>query len=142
MKHSVRVALDAMYGGLIAGDGRELIKRTRWQKSTEEATLGVRWGLGVHVAGLGAGLGIDSEQELEQQTGSIGPALVSRIQTRIDRGDFGDWSGEDRLLTAMPVFGGGNLSEVREASRRLGLDAMVMISVRQSTNSTLVVSPV
>jgi hypothetical protein len=117
---------------LIAGDDATLQNHLRWFPLAGRSSVGLRWGLGVQLTNQTKQPDLAKPDDWMNLTGPLGPAMVTGLQERVDRGDFGQWPqlGDPRFRQ-VALLGGGKTDELRAAARRQGLDLLVVAELRQ-----------
>ncbi|MEX0936972.1 MAG: hypothetical protein WDZ59_03870 [Pirellulales bacterium] len=113
-------------------DEDTLASSLHWYPPGNEALMGLRWGIGVTIAGAVVQPQVASQQQLHALTGSIGLGIAEGLADRLNRGDFGGWpNANDSMLEDLVLLGGESESELAARARGLHLDAIVMFRLER-----------
>jgi hypothetical protein len=128
-----RMLLRQAYLNLAAeADEETLASSLHWYAPGNEALMGLRWGIGVIIAGAVVQPQVTSQQQLQALTGPIGLGIAEGLADRLNRGDFGGWpTANDSMLEYLVLLGGESESELAARARGLHLDAVVVFRLER-----------
>ncbi len=114
---------------VIAGDDAALLERVRWLPAVNRPSIGIRWGMGVHLIGEEQQPAVTTPEHLVTVTGRIGQGVYLGLQGWASEGRFGNWTPNSKVPTQQVVLlGGGNHAGLLTAAKRQQLDMLVTIS--------------